>query len=395
MIKAYKTNLKNISFFANVILLFSILIDPTDILFGVKRIAFLFFAVVSLPYAKFKNIFIFVIFYAIYFIAFSVGILDEQQIDYSFAFGVFTSFLFLSYLFWMNNEHLQVFSVFYKLTLIVSIIVISLYVLMSISPILEFAIYSFVAERNHFIIISRRIFLGMNFFMVFYRTAPTVVISLSVALYFLFSKRRTKYFIHSCIFLLCLLFSGTRASMLSAMLILVFFVLFYLLYHKKALLSFVVIFCFAGLFGMLLLVHLLGDIGEESLQVRAGHLESVWMLFSNDPLRFLFIGTGPGSFFYTAGWGEEVVHMEFTYLELIRNYGLIFTLVILTLLCIPFLKIANNRHYDKLLQITLSVGYLAYLFIAGTNPLLISSTGLVVVAVMFYIGQTNILNEMR
>jgi len=390
-----KIKLKNISFLANIVLLFSIIVDPTNVLFGIKDIAFLFFVATSFPYVSFKNMFIFVTFCMIYFITFSIGIITNQQIDINFALGTLKSFLFLSYLFWMNDDYLQVFSIFYKLSLLVGIIVIILYILMSIYPSLGAIIYTFFTKKDHPIIVSHRTALGVNYYSVFFRTSPISVISLSVALFFLFSKRSIKYFFHSCIFFLCLFFSGTRANMLSGILIVVFLTLFYLLYYKKSFLPFIVTFCSVSLMGMMLIIRLLTDETNESSHIKAAHLASTLLLFSENPFRYFFVGTGPGSTFYTAGFNEIVAQTELTYLELIRNYGLIFTLLIVLLLCIPFLNIINNKQYDKLLKISIFLGYLAYLFIAGTNPLLISSTGFVVVAVMFYLSRRNILREMR
>ena len=52
-----------------------------------------------------------------------------------------------------------------------------------------------------------------------------------------------------------------------------------------------------------------------------------------------------------------------------------------------------NKNYDKLLKSSLVIAYLLYLMIAGTNPLLVSSTGFMVICTMFYIGYNNILLE--
>jgi hypothetical protein len=388
-----KINLKDISYFANIILLFSIIIDPANVFFGIKDIAFLFFVATSFPYARFKNVYIFITFCMVYFITFSVGIITNQDIDFAFAFGALKSFLFLSYLFWMAEDYLHIFSNFYKLSLLMSIIVIILYILMSIFRPLEAIIYAFFTEKNNFIRAGRRMTLGIRFYTVFFPTSPISVISLSVALFFLFSKRKIKYFLHSCIFFLCLFFSGTRANMLSGILIVIFLTLFYLLYYKKSLLTFVVTFCSASVIGMILIMLLLTDRASRSSIVKSGHSESTLLLFSENPLRFLFIGTGPGSTFYTTGFDEVTAQTELTYFELIRNYGLLFTLLIISILCVPFLNIINNKHYDKLLKFSLLLGYLSYLFIAGTNPLLLSSTGLIVIAVMFYISNNNILRE--
>jgi hypothetical protein len=183
--------------------------------------------------------------------------------------------------------------------------------------------------------------------------------------------------------------------MLSGILIVVFLTLFYLLYYKRSLLTFVVTFCSVSVIGMMLIMRLLTDRANRSSIVKAGHSESTLLLFSENPFRFLFIGTGPGSTFYTTGFDKVTVQTELTYFELIRNFGLIFTILIILLLCIPFINIINNKQYDKFLKISLFLGYLAYLFIAGTNPLLIGSTGFIVIAVMFYISRGNILREMR
>jgi len=393
LFKKYKLTLKNISFIANAILLFSILIDPTNAFLGIKDIAFFLFVITSLPFVKFKNIFIFLTFISIYFFTLSIGLLTDQQIDLKFAFGVLKSFLFLSYLFWMNNDYLKSFSVFYKLSLLICVITIIMYILMTQFPFLERIIYLYLTEKNHVIAVGRRTFLGIQFYTVFMRTSSVCIISLPVALFFLFSKKEFKYFIHSCILFLGLFFSGTRANMLSGILIVVFFILFYLLYYKKALLSFIFTLSFTSLFGVVLVLQLLSEINHSNI-VKTGHLESSMSLFSENPLRFLLVGTGPGSMFYTTGFDEVTVQTELTYLELIRNYGLIFTLLFIFIFCIPFLNIINNNKYDKLLKFSLFIGYLSYLFIAGTNPLLISSTGFIVIAIMFYNSQNNILEEM-
>ena len=395
MKKLNNINLKNISYLANVVLLFSIIVDSTNILFGIKDIAFIFFVIVSFPYAKFKNILIFIIFLTIYFITLAVGVLTGQAIDYGFAIGTLKSFLFLTYLFWVNDDYLQICSIFYKLTLLISIVIVILYTLILLFPFLEGPVYLFLTsstDQLSIIAMSRRRFLGIRILYMYYRTSPLCVISLSIALFFLFSRKKIKYFFHACILFLCLFLSGARANMLAGLFIVAFLMLCYILYYKKSLFGFTAGFCIAGLSGIILIIRLLTDT-ERSVEIKAGHLESLLLHFSEDPIRFLFIGTGAGSVFFTKGFNSLTEATELTYLELIRTFGLIFTLVIILILCIPFINIINNKQYNKFLKISLGIGYLAYLFIAGTNPLIISSTGIVVVAVMFYISQKNILQE--
>ena len=390
----HKINLKEISFFANVILLFAVLLDPTNDFLGIKTIAFFFFVIVSLPYIKFDNIFVPIALCIIYFLTFSFGLITDQQIDVAFSFLILKSFLFLLYLFWMNNDYLRVFSVFYKLTIVISIIIIVLFILFIFFPVLEGIIYAFMSGKGHPIMISRRTTLGVSHLMIYFRASAVCVISLSVSLYLFFSKKKSKYFIHSCLFFLGLLFSGTRANILSGFLITIFLTLFYLLYYKKAVLSFIVTFCSVSFTGILLIISLFTDTSR-STEVKVGHFESMMLHFAEAPVQFLLIGAGPGSMFYSSGFNKMTVQTELTYMELIRNFGLVLTVVMIFIFCVPSLNIAKNKQYDRFFILSITLGYIAYLFIAGTNPLLISSTGLIVFSIMFYISQNNILKEIN
>lgn len=190
-----------------------------------------------------------------------------------------------------------------------------------------------------------------------------------------------------------LIFSGTRANMLAACIMLGSSFMFYTLYQKKNKLIFVCLFVLITFFSTFLILKLLQDSSEISLNVKSGHFYSIMLLFSERPFRFLFIGTGPASYFYSVGSHQMEAVVELTYLELVRYYGFIFTVVIFFCLLLPFYYIVTNKNYDKFLKASLIIGCFLYLMIAGTNPLLVSSTGFIVICTMFYIGHNNILLE--
>ena len=52
------------------------------------------------------------------------------------------------------------------------------------------------------------------------------------------------------------------------------------------------------------------------------------------------IGQGPGAFMYSEGFNKVVFKTEWTYLELVRNYGL-FSLIIIGVFAKPLLRCGN------------------------------------------------------
>jgi hypothetical protein len=72
--------------------------------------------------------------------------------------------------------------------------------------------------------------------------------------------------------------------------------------------------------------------------------------------------------------------------ELIRNYG-VMSLLIYYVLLRPFFSLAKYVNKDESV-IVFILSYIIYLIVAGTNPLLFSSTGMLVVITMYsYVGQ--------
>ena len=119
---------------------------------------------------------------------------------------------------------------------------------------------------------------------------------------------------------------------------------------------------------------LLSEKGESSNAIKYLHLTSYINLFSNN-IDILFCGQGVGSFFYSLGFKMEVTQTEWSYIELIRYVGVFGAILIIGIYAFPLSIIYKNR---KILTYAFpfSVGYILFLCIAGTNPLLINSTGM-------------------
>lgn len=96
-----------------------------------------------------------------------------------------------------------------------------------------------------------------------------------------------------------------------------------------------------------------------------------------DSLKNLLIGQGLGAKFFVSGRGGYFSIVELTYIELIRNYGLLFSVFYFVLLAIPFIMYKAYRHQWYLL-----IAYASYLLMSAGNPLIFSSTGMLVLSIV-------------
>lgn len=99
--------------------------------------------------------------------------------------------------------------------------------------------------------------------------------------------------------------------------------------------------------------------------VRAGHITSVYKTIEENPSQ-LITGAGPGSLFFSSGFGLYTDNIEISQLELIRKYGVIFFLfahVIVFILIYRLVKL--NKHAEIFALI-------AHYFVSLSNPALLS-----------------------
>lgn len=386
--------LQNIQKLSNILLLFAIILDPTNTIFGIKDIAFAIFVISNLPNINFKNIFFFLIFMFVFFVSLSFGLLSNQMIDLNASIGILKSFVFLFYIFFIPAKHLNFFKYFYHICLLMAIVEILIYLIMCFVPAFSSSLYSYMVNHDNTAMINlNRNFYGITIASVFYKTSPMLVITECFALTIFFKKGEKKYLLHALLSISGLLCSGTRANMLSCVLVGLIIFLSYNFYVKKRMLSSIFIFSIVGFCTIFLIIFLLTT-SESSTDIKTEHLKSFFVLFFENPLIYGTIGSGAGTIMYTSGFNQHTTVTELSYLELIKNFGLIGTVFILILLFIPFIYLFKNNKYKILDKISFSIGYLAYLFIAGTNPLLIGSTGFTVIAIIYYLSSYNVYDEM-
>jgi hypothetical protein len=244
----------------------------------------------------------------------------------------------------------------------------------------------FFKEFDNTFTVSKRAFGGVVFDpVVFYKTSPLLIFGLS---YFC-NKNRFKYLmINFIVIIFCLLtmiISGTRANMLSSFVIVLFF--FYKNFfstNKIKKIAFWFVFLLSFLF---FLIPFLGtyvfDKEEQSNEVKLG-LIGDYSQFWHDNILSLFLGQGIGGGFMTTERGFLYM-AEPTYFEVIRMFGIVGGAIVFVFIALPiilFLISKSSPLYDK--YFFMLVAYIFYVFLEiASNPLLLASTGMIVMVVVY------------
>lgn len=369
------------------LLILILIVDPGDLIFHLKTPLFLliflfwFLFKSSMPIKINRDIiFISMILLIIPILGIIFAIIQNTFSDPTFAFGVVKSFLVILLLLVVVDCNIPVDVYLNKLSLIIPLIIIPIYIFISISPSLFVALSAYLASKDA-VKFSNRSFYGYDVIMLYYRTSPLLIFPLAhYSNQFFNGNQKLRNFLLSILFLFTLILSGTRANMLCGVAI-VTYILFEFLIRRNNKLPFFIGCLTLVIVAISFFKTLSFSDNDQSSDIKSGHLDSYMRLFREHP-QYLIWGSGLGSTFYTSGTNAFASQTELTYLDLIRWFGIPMTLVLLFLLLYPIIYISVN--YKRIANVKhLVVAYLGYLFIVGTNPLLLSSTGMLAVITMY------------
>jgi hypothetical protein len=217
--------------------------------------------------------------------------------------------------------------------------------------------------------------------MIFYKTSPLLVFPLSYFLHRIFIDRRKRRQLFQVIITILiatsLFLSGTRANILSMLFIISFYLLNFIYQKSKYVFTFLILMIvFIILLKLPSTIQIIFDANEESNQIKFAHATSYIEVFNN--WNILLFGQGLGSSFYSFAYNKEILNSELTYLELIRIWGLFLSFLFFIFLMIPLIAEISAKKFSFIF-----VAYISYLFICGTNPLLLSSTGMISLVFVF------------
>ncbi len=354
------------------IFVIAVVLDPQNSIFHLKELslgALLLFSMAA--YGKRAGRFYVIPLLFLLVVVFSIccGVTAAEKMDIGYCTFIIRGALMLTLFLWIDRYH------------ILDAITFPLMILSVISSILIWGLLSFqldpslpgyLKDAGLLYMYGTREFIGVEVLAVFFRTTPLFVFPFSIYTYKLFFERG-KIVRTMIIWFLCfvpLFVAGTRACLLSMLCILAFF----LLSRIRSVLgkSSYILFFIAAILLLFLLKAILMQ-GDNSAMIKGNHLLSYIYLFCQNP-RVLVLGQGIGSSFYSFGTHENVHLTELSYMELLRTFGIAGTLIVLFIYTYPLFLLHRERNRRKY-AIPVLIAYFLYLFIAGTNPLLLGSTG--------------------
>lgn len=373
------------------LLFLDVFIDPSNKIFHVKYILFIGLFLIWLPSLINKRIVIpkslsFILIFVCLFMpiyALSVGLINHFSQNTSMGEIVYlNSFFFFLLLPIIVIEKIDLTRIFNNSSLLIVLITSVSYLVLLYNPKTFDLLYDYFVVDKNVAMYALRTFGDYTLLMMFYKTSPLLIFPLSYFLHQLLIQQNRKQVLFKILILttiaITLFLSGTRANILSLALIILFYILFYA-YKKSKPIFFIIgfVYLLVVIYSASVLSGILLNKSETSNMVKLGHLNSYIVHFSNY-VGVLIFGQGLGGSFYSTGIYSNVSVTELSYFEIIRIWGLPIAISFGCVLLLPVYKELKNKRISHLF-----IAYIAYLFVAGTNPLLLSSTGMVALVYVF------------
>lgn len=366
-----------------VLLVLVSLIDPADQIFHAKVPFFLLIVLVwifrlCIRRVSLGNISIWIVVilggFTIPLFATAIGLLNGTTGPEGPNFATLKSFAILLLVPIVVNDRINLLKIIVNLCILVALATIAVAIVSVISPLAFQAIYEFTIEKQNAMIATAQSHFGVGLGSFYYKTAAVLVIPLSF--YWqrtLLQMKRFSSSILLCIYGVALFLSGARANVLVAFAIVAFL---FVDHVAKSITRRAI----AGIAIAVIIIATvpfmapLFDPKETSNEVKVEHYRSYLAEFADHPI-YLLWGQGADTEFYTSGFQRKTNITELSYMEMLRIFGLPVTVALLTGLAYPVIPLWRKGEGERYVV----VGYVAYLLVAASNPLLISSTGLLVV----------------
>ncbi|TDH23327.1 hypothetical protein EXU57_17800 [Segetibacter sp. 3557_3] len=371
-------------------LVFVLLMDPADRIFRLKLPLFaLIFGlwllekiVTNKIKTKKDSLILILVYFLISVTGIFVALVQNNFADQGFAFGFLKSLVVLVLLFLIDDYGLRIDTILIRASIVLPIMTVGVFfVFLYGSGAFIHQVFLFFAEENGAAAFSLRNFYGFELSMFFFKTSPLLVFPMGYYTHKLMKGEKPVLNTFLVVtFLITMILSGTRANILSAFLILIIIVFLGLAKKRNK---------FPLLLASMVMVYLVSLFisratfakADVSQQAKTEHLDAYVQLFNNNP-EYLIWGQGLGSVFYSRGFSNYVPQSELTYIDLIRMFGIPLGLVFILFTFYPVFSLLQLLRRNKEVFYSL-ISFTAYLFIAGTNPLLISSTGMLAILAVF------------
>ncbi|MFW8597316.1 hypothetical protein ACOJBZ_04325 [Enterococcus innesii] len=210
-------------------------------------------------------------------------------------------------------------------------------------------------------------------YVIFLNASPLVLISFS---YYLFKRNYSLALIH----FLALIWSGTRANIYLG----IAMILLYIYFDKRIrimkpllVLSLIIIVILygRGFYERVTRINWAKSYGDE---IRSLNLESIKLAMNNSWVNYFF-GMGARSYYFSYARNELINQSELSYVELLRQIGLIGLVPFMTFLIKPIYRLLTNKNFTWL-----ALSFALYLIKCYFDPFLFTSTGFILIAVVYF-----------
>ena len=363
------------------LLILVIMLDPTNTILHVKDKIFV--VLVGYNIMFFRPIFRFVpqllAVMVMVVTSYLIACLQGNIVNFEGLIDILKAFSPLILLLWIH--HYDLIKLCRIPALLTCVVIWVIYICCSISEPLEGLIYAFMGEHNDTVMMSHRYIMGVRIFGLYYKSFVCLVFVLFHFYYYMYNvpKYRLLNILAVLIMTFAFFVSGTRTTMLLPLFMMLF--VSYRTIASKRIIKYL-LYPFLGvlaIFFLVLVIALASETSELSNQIKYAHLTSYAELFNEHPL-YLLLGEGPTTKFYSSGFHRYTDTTEWTYIELIRSYG-VTCLCFWAVILYPILKLWKYRYMNYVFGIIGS--YVVFILMSGTNPLLISSTGMLVILCVY------------
>lgn len=307
------------------------------------------------------------------FIAYITGELIEPD----YATSQVRSMLYISIFLFMVTVKLNVLlKAIWINGIIMAVVTLLLFFLSQLGGIFLAAIYDYCTSSENFTMAYNRNFLGFAINGLYLKAGSLIIFSFIYNLYQY--KGRFKLFF-SIILFMSLMVAGSRTPMLVQV-----FILLVYLYDKNIIgrfLTRILTIAFLGMFVMLTYM-LATQKNERSNEVKYENFES-YIEDIGDKGHPIW-GAGLGSKFYAKGRNKKLAYTELSYMDILRMYGLPVGICFIFLFFAPFFWLWKFYSRSQFLK-RYSQGYVLFLILSGTNPLLLGSIGLTALSMFMVI----------
>ncbi|HKU24817.1 MAG TPA: hypothetical protein VJQ54_05050 [Candidatus Sulfotelmatobacter sp.] len=293
------------------------------------------------------------------------------------SFGVIKSFLFLFIVPVVLSEDIDLASLIMRLGSVVALLTFVMVGVSFLAPAVFYVLYAFSLQKENAIITESRDLVGLGIGMFYFKTSALLTLPFSHYSSRLAGVGPGKWRVLAlwACYGVALIFSGARANFLATLGIAAFFGARYL--ARKLGWVPASMFILAGaLASTSTLVVKLANPAESSNAIKLKHMQSYEQEFVSHP-SYLLLGQGADTTFYSTGFQSWTTSTELSYLDLIRVYGVPMSLLMFGCLAWLVLKLLKSERYG------LAIGFIGYLLISGSNPLLISSTGFLAICAVW------------